>query len=179
MRNCLACGAPFRPRGGHNRYCSRECGIPARSGKNAPTYKGGSVNHNGYKLICISGKRMLEHRHVMEVHLKRKLEPGEVVHHKDHNRLNNSLDNLELIPTHSIHLKQHLCTGYRSETQKECSRCHVIKLRTEFNLSTGRLLGRLNDRNTSECKACRAIWYVNNRHRLKDWLKRHPAEDHG
>ena len=46
------------------------------------------------------------HRIVMEQKIGRLLAPNEVVHHKDHNKLNNSIDNLELL-TKSEHAKEH------------------------------------------------------------------------
>ena len=52
-------------------------------GKNYP-YRNG-----GYKHIR-------EHQFIMETHLERRLEKGEIVHHIDGNKTNNSLDNLYL-----------------------------------------------------------------------------------
>lgn len=49
---------------------------------------------------------VMEHRYVMEKHLGRILNDNECVHHKDHNRLNNALENLELM-TISEHSKLH------------------------------------------------------------------------
>lgn len=49
-------------------------------------------NKRGY--IYENGR--LQHRTVMEAFLGRKLEPGEEVHHKDHNPSNNLLENLVL-----------------------------------------------------------------------------------
>ena len=66
----------------------------------------GTIVPDGYKKITLSdGTRVLEHRYVMEVHIGRKLESWEVVHHIDGNRLNNSLENLELIRDQSLHAK--------------------------------------------------------------------------
>jgi hypothetical protein len=45
-----------------------------------------------------------EHRLVMEEKLGRYLEPGEVVHHKDGDKLNNHPDNLELFRRNADHL---------------------------------------------------------------------------
>lgn len=67
------------------------------TGKGNPNYKGGYINRDGYKIISVNGKPMLEHRHVMEIHLKRKLKSWEVPHHKDLDKTNNNLDNLQLI----------------------------------------------------------------------------------
>lgn len=52
---------------------------------------------------------VLMHRAIMENYLGRILEDNEVVHHKDHNKKNNSIDNLELltITTHNeLHSKE-------------------------------------------------------------------------
>ena len=46
------------------------------------------------------------HRWVEEKKLGRKLEPGEVVHHKDGNPLNNSPGNLKVYPNQGIHMKK-------------------------------------------------------------------------
>ena len=41
-------------------------------------------------------KHIREHQFIMETHLKRRLEKGEIVHHIDGNKTNNNLDNLYL-----------------------------------------------------------------------------------
>lgn len=51
---------------------------------------------NGYPARHINGKMVYLHRLTMSEHLGRPLAREEVVHHKDGNRLNCSLDNLEL-----------------------------------------------------------------------------------
>ena len=60
----------------------------------------GWIDKRGYKWLYVSenGKRVArrEHRVLMEQHIGRRLEPWELVHHKDGNTQNNSIDNLEL-----------------------------------------------------------------------------------
>lgn len=51
---------------------------------------------------------ILEHRLVMERMIGRRLLRGEVVHHKDGNKLNNAPENLQLFAKNSDHLKAEL-----------------------------------------------------------------------
>lgn len=51
-------------------------------------------------------RSVLEHREVMEAHLGRKLESWECVHHRDGNRANNALGNLEVI-SRGDHAREH------------------------------------------------------------------------
>lgn len=57
----------------------------------------GTILSNGYRHGQINGIRDYEHRRIMERVLGRKLRKGETVHHKDGDKLNNSIDNLEVI----------------------------------------------------------------------------------
>jgi hypothetical protein len=56
----------------------------------------GHVNKQGYRKIKVNGKSVSEHRLVMEKHLGRELRSNETVHHRDGERLNNDITNLEL-----------------------------------------------------------------------------------
>ena len=59
-----------------------------------------------YKALKVNGKRIDEHRFIMEQHIGRKLKPDEIVHHKDGDKTNNDIGNLELMTT-SEHSRMH------------------------------------------------------------------------
>ena len=62
-----------------------------------PYYARGWLLH-GYRWISTpDGREMLEHRYFMEQHLGRRLHVDECVHHKDGNKTNNDLRNLEVV----------------------------------------------------------------------------------
>lgn len=69
----------------------------------------------------LCGKEYYIHRVVAEIAIGRKLEKGEVVHHIDRNRLNNSLDNLSIISRsdHALtHCPERKNIGKRTGTRK-------------------------------------------------------------
>jgi len=79
-------------------------GVKHTPGKRKPWNAGtskGWVDARGYRWLYVTenGRRVArrEHRVLMERHLGRKLEPWEVVHHKDENPANNDLSNLEVV----------------------------------------------------------------------------------
>lgn len=59
-----------------------------------------------YRAVQRNGRVMGEHRYIMEQHLGRRLRRDEHVHHKNGSRLDNRLDNLELLSS-AAHCKHH------------------------------------------------------------------------
>ena len=77
----------------------------------------GWIDKRGYRWLYVTenGRRRArrEHRVVMERHLGRRLEPWELVHHKDGNPANNAIENLELMEFGS-HTTEHHAGSRRS-----------------------------------------------------------------
>ena len=101
---CLTCNNVFKyyrtkTRG---KFCSRKCQWEF-------DYPGSFwIGKNGY-LYYQKGRKnkQLVHRIIMGA------KHGLIVHHKDRNKLNNSIDNLEILPSQSVHIKIHNPIQYR------------------------------------------------------------------
>lgn len=115
IKSCRESGRYF-----NNIYCRKHQRLIDLYGK--PEYnpnwcgvKNGSFNNYGYWRITIDGKRILEHRYVMEKHIGRKIKKGEIVHHINGIRNDNRIKNLELISNHSKHMH------YKHPHSKPCT----------------------------------------------------------
>jgi hypothetical protein len=172
---CEHCHEPFMPSRGpsanrRQRFCGYVCRSAAISGPTHYNFKGGSVNRWGYRMVSVNGRRVREHRHVMEQIVGRPLLPDEVVHHIDHDKLNNAPGNLRLHPNRAIHSQQHV-TAFRSQTHKECVTCHVVKPRSGFHRAAQPTAH--HDTHHSQCKACRKPYYAQrNAARLTPYYRR-------
>ena len=95
------CGKTFSQynRWGHKRRFVNGHHIGDQKLSNNHSWKGGWIDIKGYKRIGRQGK---EHRLVYEQYYKCCLMPYTDVHHKDGNKLNNDISNLEAL-THSQH----------------------------------------------------------------------------
>lgn len=117
------CGTVFTPcrKKAAQRFCTTKCARRANLKYDDPEAQrerallrpwtgigtSGYIRPDGYRAIHVEGRKVLEHRHVMELSLGRRLVPGEVVHHRDGNRSNNEIKNLELVASHSAHVSSH------------------------------------------------------------------------
>lgn len=108
---CVICERPFsvipsRVRKGA-KYCSYRC-HQAGEGRKGGTTRGEQVKARSQGRTYTKTDGRHAHRVVMEQVLGRQLRPGEIVHHKDGNKLNNAPENLEIISSQSEHTRVHL-----------------------------------------------------------------------
>lgn len=116
ITTCPICGNDFDNKRGH-KYCSETCQHIAMRGEGHPLWNGGVTHDNGYVKVWTKEKVMKEHRLVMEKHLGRKLRSDEIIHHKDHNRSNNDISNLEIM-TRSEHSRLHAYEKWERQKKK-------------------------------------------------------------
>lgn len=142
--------------------CSQGCNAKRKSlahtgrkRRNANAY---IVVHRPDHQMSDKAGRLLEHRLIMAEHLGRLLEPREVVHHKDGNRSNNAIDNLDLMSGRkehaAVHAKESELYQLRQQGQLRCSACREIKPLDRFDIGNTMRYGRKN-----QCKVCRSAAY--------------------
>ena len=143
-------------------FCNNRCSVEWQS---AQTIGSRHLNSTGYWELRLPNHpnaeksgNILEHRYLMAEHLGRPLEPHEVVHHKDRNRQNNAIENLELVASNAEHHRLHGKEGelhqLRLQGLRRCSECRVIKPLDGFALSKSNPHGHDN-----RCRACHKAYH--------------------
>jgi hypothetical protein len=111
-RTCVTCGNVFLCKPSDDRsgavrtHCSRACIYP---NKKLSLPVGKYKSYDGYVVINRTPdgrKQIKEHRYLFEQAIGRRLLPTEVVHHINHDKLDNRLENLQLL-SRSEHNKLH------------------------------------------------------------------------
>lgn len=128
---CKQCGKLFQAKPSEvnrgKKYCSMSCCVAAK--KHLPFIS------KGYRYIWNGTRFVLEHRHVIELHIGRKLSCDEHVHHINRIKTDNRIENLLLMDSSSTHQLLHGKENFDVYHKKvPCNFCgkEVMRTLSEF-----------------------------------------------
>lgn len=133
-----------------------ECLVCRKTPGVIPGYNGGwgKTLEKGQYRGTYCGRNLPVHRIVMAVSLGRMLHPREIVHHRNRNKLDNRLENLELM-TWEEHLRHHAIETTKPEPETIlCRKCNVVKSSSEFMIKRYSVVTDTPRRRTI-CRKCR------------------------
>lgn len=112
------------------------------------------VTPKGYLMIWLNGKSKLLHEFIWEQHNNCEKPKGFFIHHKDKNKQNNSIENLELV-NEQIHQRLH--AGWVRDLNgnfvaKPCTKCKKILSLDKFYDRINYGIGYSNP--SARCKKC-------------------------
>jgi hypothetical protein len=109
----------------------------------------GTIHPSGYRIHHRGSTFSKEHRAVMERHLGRPLLSTEHVHHINHIKTDNRIDNL-MIVTPAEHARIHKRLPENTASTKRCPKCQLVLAHEAFNRNRAR-----HDGLSPYCRACR------------------------
>lgn len=122
-------GKPMRYKKGH-----------IAKGKNNPSYNNGISNDKDYIIIskpdhpnARTNGFIPQHRFIMEQHLGRYLTKTEHVHHRDGNKKNNDISNLQLMKDNSEHMKLEKTILKELISKRICLICKITNIKTRWS----------------------------------------------
>jgi hypothetical protein len=128
---CPSCKELFVNRDPRVKTCSTTCRKNFFRASRTHTWNGGQIIDRGYRLVYMPKHPManrgrdhsyvLEHRLIMSQQIGRILKKTEHVHHKNENKLDNRIENLQLMSC-SEHIKHHRLLDNKKRKRNEMGR---------------------------------------------------------
>ena len=121
---CLVCGKKVtltaREYGTRTKpamLCSYSCAGLYRSGDKHGMWRGGFYKHNGYVMKWVGPKKHKRlHRILVEKHISRLLNNDEIVHHRNMDKSDNKIENLQIM-TRAEHIIKHDPRGWKQRKE--------------------------------------------------------------